>query len=71
MSTEHTATDEFKVVVNAEGQYSIWPATRPTPAGWHNEGTQGSRDHCLAHIDSAWTDMRPLSLRRRLAAMDN
>ncbi|WP_164414859.1 MbtH family protein [Streptomyces salinarius] len=54
------------VVLNDERQYSVWWAGRPLPAGWHAEGTEGSREECLAHIDRVWTDMRPLSLRRRM-----
>lgn len=55
----------YKVVVNAEEQYSIWLADSGAPAGWRAEGTVGSKKDCLAHIDTVWTDMRPLSLRQR------
>lgn len=58
----------FKVVVNHEEQYSIWPADRDLPAGWSAEGTEGPKEECLAHIERVWTDMRPLSLRRHMAA---
>ena len=51
------------VVLNDEEQYSIWPADRPIPAGWRREGFAGTREACLAHIDAAWTDMRPRSVR--------
>ncbi|MFE9632767.1 MbtH family protein [Streptomyces sp. NPDC006463] len=61
MSSEDTTV--YQVVVNDEEQYSIWPADRELPAGWHAEGTRGEKAHCLAHIDEVWTDMRPLSLR--------
>jgi uncharacterized protein YbdZ (MbtH family) len=54
----------YRVVVNHEEQYSIWPADRDLPAGWRDEGTVGPKPDCLAHIDEVWTDMRPLSLRR-------
>lgn len=54
----------YRVVVNHEEQYSIWPADRPLPPGWRDEGTVGPKPDCLAHIDQVWTDMRPLSLRR-------
>lgn len=62
-------TDEsgYRVVRNDEEQYSIWPADRELPAGWHAEGTTGTRQECLDHIAAVWTDMRPLSLRRRMA----
>lgn len=56
----------FHVVINGEGQYSIWPDHKPVPLGWLAVGVSGTRDHCLAHIESVWTDMRPLSLRRAL-----
>jgi MbtH protein len=56
----------YLVVLNDEEQYSIWWAERELPAGWRQEGTRGSREHCLAHIEQVWTDMRPLSLRRRM-----
>jgi MbtH protein len=58
---------EYLVVRNDEEQYSIWWADRDLPAGWHAEGTRGSRQDCLAHIDRVWTDLRPLSLRQRMA----
>ena len=57
----------WKVVVNDEEQYSVWRAQEENPAGWRDEGTSGSKAECLAHIESVWTDMRPLSLRRNEA----
>jgi MbtH protein len=54
------------VVLNDEEQYSIWPADRDIPAGWRAAGTTGSREECLTRIGEVWTDMRPLSLRRRM-----
>ncbi|GAA1102856.1 MULTISPECIES: MbtH family protein [Kitasatospora] len=57
----------YQVVVNHELQYSIWPAGRDLPAGWTAEGVSGTREACLAHIEEIWTDMRPLSLRLRMA----
>lgn len=61
MSTEDNVT--YRVVINHEEQYSIWPADRETPAGWRDGGVVGPKAECLAHIDKVWTDMRPLSLR--------
>ena len=58
----------YQVVVNHEEQYSIWLADRPVPAGWTPVGHVGPKESCLAHIGEVWTDMRPLSLRRRMAA---
>jgi len=53
----------YRVVLNHEEQYSIWPDDRELPAGWRAEGTAGTRRECLEHIDRVWTDLRPLSLR--------
>lgn len=58
----------FDVVINHEEQYSIWPTYREMPAGWQATGKRGTKADCLAHIDEVWTDMRPLSLRKALAA---
>ncbi len=58
----------FHVVMNHEEQYSIWPADRELPAGWRPAGTTGNKRECLEYIDRTWTDMRPLSLRRRMDA---
>jgi MbtH protein len=54
------------VVLNDEEQYSIWPADQPIPAGWRPAGFAGTRAACLAHIDAAWTDMRPRSVREAM-----
>ena len=56
----------YKVVVNHEEQYSIWPADRENALGWRDAGKSGSREECLAYIKEVWTDMRPLSLRKRM-----
>ncbi|MCG8420565.1 MAG: MbtH family NRPS accessory protein [Proteobacteria bacterium] len=61
---------EYAVVVNREEQYSIWPTHRPLPNGWRAEGKTGTRSDCLSYIDEVWTDMRPLSLRRRMDPSD-
>ncbi|MGF1425058.1 MbtH family protein [Kitasatospora sp. LaBMicrA B282] len=66
--SDRNVDNEFKVVVNHEEQYSIWPVSRQTPEGWREEGTEGTREACLVHIEAVWTDLRPLSLRQRLAA---
>ena len=62
---------QFQVVANHEEQYSIWPAGRELPPGWTATGFAGARADCLAHIDEVWTDMRPLSLRRRMEEQAN
>jgi uncharacterized protein YbdZ (MbtH family) len=56
----------YKVVVNHEEQYSIWPAERENPLGWRDVGKSGLKAECLAYIKEVWTDMRPLSLRKRM-----
>lgn len=58
----------FRVVVNHEEQYSIWSDGLDVPDGWRPTGFSGSREECLAHIDEVWTDIRPLSVRRRIEA---
>ncbi len=67
-ASDSAAEQEFAVVINGEEQYSIWPADQQPPAGWSAAGFSGPKDACLAHIDDVWTDMRPLSLRRRMDA---
>ena len=59
----------YQVVVNHEEQYSIWPADRELPLGWTAEGKVGSKADCLEHIKEIWTDMRPLSLRKKMKEM--
>ncbi|MDX3192763.1 MbtH family NRPS accessory protein [Streptomyces sp. MN03-5084-2B] len=61
-------TREYTVVINHEEQYSIWPAGRELPSGWTEVGVRGPKRDCLGHIDRVWTDMRPLSLRKAMAA---
>jgi MbtH protein len=56
----------YKVVLNHEEQYSIWPAYRENPLGWRDAGKSGPKAECLAYIKEVWTDMRPLSLRQRM-----
>jgi MbtH protein len=60
----------YKVVVNHEEQYSIWPAERDNPLGWRDTGRHGHKAECLAYIKQVWTDMRPLSLRRKMEDSD-
>jgi MbtH protein len=60
-------TTIYKVVINHEEQYSIWPAEREPPLGWQEAGMQGLKAECLAYIKDVWTDMRPRSLRQKMA----
>ncbi len=56
---------KFKVI-NHEEQYAIWPADRENPEGWTGVGTAGTKQECLVYIEEVWTDMRPLSLRKKI-----
>lgn len=56
----------YKVVVNHEEQYSIWPDHRELPLGWTDAGKSGTKAECLEYIKEVWTDMRPLSLRKKM-----
>ena len=56
----------YKVVVNHEEQYSISPAYKANPLGWRDAGKTGPKAECLAYIKEVWTDMRPLSLRKKM-----
>ena len=59
----------FSVLVNAEGQCSLWPTALEVPDGWEPRGPTGNRAECLAWIDANWTDMRPKSLATAMAAL--
>lgn len=61
----------FKVVVNHEEQYSIWPLDKENAPGWRDAGKSGTKEECLAYIKDVWTDMRPLSLRKKMDALNN
>lgn len=52
----------FLVLVNDEGQHSLWPAFAEVPAGWEVVFPEDSRQSCLDYIEANWTDMRPRSL---------
>jgi MbtH protein len=56
----------YRVVVNHEEQYSIWPVDREIPRGWKDVGKSGPKPECLSYIGEVWTDMRPLSLRNQM-----
>ncbi|WP_455569835.1 MbtH family protein [Streptomyces werraensis] len=64
------STDRFErhvVVINEEEQYSIWPEGKSIPAGWRAVQEPAPKEQCLEYIETHWTDMRPLSLRRAMA----
>lgn len=68
MSTWWERKDDrrYKVVINHEEQYSVWYADRETPTGWRDAGFSGNKAECRRYIEEVWTDMRPLSFRRRM-----
>jgi uncharacterized protein YbdZ (MbtH family) len=68
---EKEDTTLYKVVMNHEEQYSIWPDYKEIPIGWKHVGKSGSRAECLAYIKEVWTDMRPLSLRLKMQELAN
>ncbi|MEH2354652.1 MbtH family protein [Nostoc sp.] len=69
MTSEDTTI--YKVVVNHEEQYSIWPAERKNALGWTDAGKSGLKLECLEYIKEVWTDMRPLSLRKQMEEAAN
>lgn len=73
MSTFDDSDDRtiYKVVVNHEEQYSIWPDDKENPLGWNSVGKTGTKDECLKYIEEVWTDMRPLSVRKMEEAATN
>lgn len=54
----------YMVLINDEGQYSLWPGFRPVPDGWSVTGPRAQRKDCLDWIEEHWIDMRPNSLVR-------
>ena len=56
----------YRVVINHEEQYSIWPADRENALGWNDVGITGTRQEVMDYIKEVWTDMRPLSLRKKM-----
>ncbi|MFB6838677.1 MbtH family protein [Streptomyces sp. NPDC056361] len=55
----------FLVLVNEENQHSLWPSFAAVPAGWRTVFGEGTREACLAYVESHWTDLRPASLAAR------
>jgi MbtH protein len=66
MPSETEDKTTYNVVLNEEEQYSIWPAGKANALGWKDAGKTGTKEECLAYIKVAWTDMRPLSLRKKM-----
>lgn len=66
MTFDTNSEAAFEVVINEEGQHSIWPARKPLPIGWAQIGRQGTKEDCMRHIKDIWTDLRPLSLQKQM-----
>lgn len=58
---------KYNVVINHEEQYSIWPMDREVPMGWDVVVSDKTKQDALDYIEEVWTDMRPLSLRKKMA----
>ncbi|MEU9599920.1 MbtH family protein [Streptomyces sp. NPDC048109] len=52
----------FLVLVNHEGQHSLWPSFVQVPGGWTVAFEENTRDACLEYVENNWTDLRPRSL---------
>jgi MbtH protein len=57
----------YRVLVNDEGQHSLWPSFADVPAGWQVVHGEDSRAACLDYVEKHWTDMRPRSLADTMA----
>ncbi len=73
--TSNTAQDEkpqdlFYALINQEEQYSLWPDYKAIPEGWKAKCGPAPKEECLAYVEKMWTDMRPLSLRRQMAELE-
>lgn len=66
MNEEREDNTIYKVLVNHEDQYSIWPADRENALGWTDVGKTGTKAEVLAYIEEVWTDMRPRSVREKM-----
>ncbi|KAA1244415.1 MbtH family protein [Mycobacterium simiae] len=57
----------FFVLINDEEQHSLWPAFAEIPPGWEVVHGEASRTECLDYVEQNWPDIRPKSLREKLA----
>lgn len=53
---------EWLVLINDEGQYSLWPSMEAVPGGWRAVGPMGPKQVCIDYVESTWTDLRPRSV---------
>jgi MbtH protein len=64
---EQNDTRIYTALINDEGQYSIWLRDKPIPNGWRDAQKTGLKQEVLDFIEAAWTDIRPVSVRKQLA----
>lgn len=60
----------YLVLVNDEGQHSLWPVFIDVPDGWTTVFGEAPREECLEYIEKSWTDMRPKSLIKAMEAAE-
>ena len=66
-SDEEEISRTYIVLINDEEQYSLWLSHKEIPAGWKSVGVSGTKTECMAYVDKVWTDITPLSVRKRMA----
>ncbi|MFJ3722974.1 MbtH family protein [Streptomyces sp. NPDC090045] len=62
------AEGRFLVLVNHEGQHSLWPSFAEVPGGWTTVFDENTRGACVEYIEANWNDLRPRSLARSMDA---
>jgi MbtH protein len=65
----YTDAGSYRVLINSEAQYSLWPLGKTIPVGWCETGTQGTEEACMKFVDAMWKDMRPASLQRQMLSV--
>jgi MbtH protein len=58
----------FSVLVNEEGQHSLWPDFADVPAGWTVVHGPAGRGACVEYVNAHWADLRPRSVTARLGS---
>jgi MbtH protein len=57
----------FRVLVNHEGQHSLWPDFAPVPGGWTSQHGPSGREDCLQYVEQNWRDIAPRSLKQSMS----
>lgn len=67
MDTNHLKENTiYKVIINAEGQYSIWQENVELSPGWRDVGKSGTEKECADYLKKTWKDLRPVSLQKEM-----